>query len=70
MTLCFPFNSLGSDLAGEAAAALAATSLVFKEKNLTYSQQVLRNAAELYQFAVEYKGLYHEAIPGAKIYYE
>lgn len=61
---------LGSDLAGEVAAALAATSLVFKDKNATYSQEVLRHAVELYNFAVEYRGLYHEAIPGAKIYYE
>lgn len=62
--------TIGSDLAGETAAALAATSLVFKDRNATYSQEVLTHALELYNFAVEYRGLYHEAIPGAKIYYE
>lgn len=60
----------GSDLAGEAAAALAATSLVFRGRNGSYSEVALRHARELYDFGVQYRGLYHEAIPGAKIYYE
>lgn len=60
----------GSDLAGEASAAFAAASLLFETHNQTYSAELLRHAMELYEFAMKYRGLYHDAIPGAKIYYE
>ncbi|GJQ80641.1 hypothetical protein Trydic_g9226 [Trypoxylus dichotomus] len=60
----------GSDLAGEAAAALASSSIIFKDVNQTYSKELLRHAIELFDFADNYRGLYQEAIPGAKIFYE
>lgn len=60
----------GSELAGEAAAALAAASLVFHHKNKTYSNELIKHAIELYDFATTYRGLYHDAIPGARAYYE
>ncbi|XP_044260332.1 endoglucanase A-like isoform X1 [Tribolium madens] len=60
----------GSDLAGEVAAALAAASLLFENVNKSYSEELLRHSGELYDFATKYRGLYHDSIPGAKIYYE
>ena len=61
---------LGSDLAGETAAALAATSIVFRSHDPDYSDKCLKHAKELYKFANRYRGLYNEAIPGAALYYE
>ncbi|XP_043788423.1 endoglucanase E-4-like [Apis laboriosa] len=60
----------GSDLAGETAAALAASSIVFRNYNPEYSANCLKHAKELYKFANKYRGLYHEAIRGAAQYYE
>nr|AXQ39856.1 beta-1,4-endoglucanase [Reticulitermes flavipes] len=60
----------GSDLAGETAAALAAVSLVFRDVNPGYSSKCLEHAKQLYRFASQYRGLYHEAIKGAAQYYE
>lgn len=61
---------VGSDLAGETAAALAASSMVFRNHDSEYSAKCLKHAKELYKFANEYRGLYHEAIRGAAQYYE
>jgi len=44
-------NNPGSTVVGEAAAALAATALVYKTKDPTYSATCLRHAKELYNFA-------------------
>lgn len=63
-------NSSGSDLAGEVAAALASASIAFQNSNRSYSLLLLQHAEELYQFANEYTGLYNEALPGAKSFYE
>lgn len=60
----------GSDLAGEASASFSAASILFQEKNKTYSKELLQHAIELFEFASTYRGLYHDAIPGAKAYYE
>lgn len=60
----------GSDLAGETAASLAAVSLVFRDVNPGYSSKCLEHAKQLYRFATQYRGLYHEAIKGAAQYYE
>ncbi|KAL2742032.1 endoglucanase E-4-like isoform X2 [Vespula maculifrons] len=60
----------GSDLAGETAAALAASSIVFKNVDPNYSERCLKHAKELYNFANKYRGLYHSAIRGAAQYYE
>ena len=61
---------LGSDLAGETAAALAAVSLAFKYVDPEYSALCLKHGKQLYSFATNYRGLYHEAIKGASQYYE
>lgn len=60
----------GSDLAGETAAALAVTSLLFSDVDPDYSGECLRHAKELYHFANTRRGLYHEALQGAAQYYE
>jgi endoglucanase len=59
----------GSDLAGEAAAALAAASMVFKETDVAYSATCLTHAKQLYAFADLYRGKYDAAITGAGGYY-
>jgi len=53
----------GSDLAGETAAAMAATSILFKDANEPYSNQLIKHAKELFEFARTYKKRYHESIP-------
>ncbi|KAF5280194.1 hypothetical protein FQA39_LY18111 [Lamprigera yunnana] len=63
-------NHPGADLAGEVAATMAATALVFKNVNKDYYNLVLRHSQDLYEFGVNYPGFYHEAIPGAKTYYQ
>ncbi|XP_077288531.1 endoglucanase E-4-like isoform X2 [Arctopsyche grandis] len=61
----------GSDLAGEVAAALAATSLVFREHgDVEYADLCLLHAKELYQFARNHRGLYHLSMKAAAQYYE
>lgn len=44
-------NNPGSTVVGEAAAALAATALIYKTKDPTYSATCLRHAKELFNFA-------------------
>lgn len=44
-------NNPGSTVAGEAAAALAVTSIVFKDTDLNYSKLCLKHAKELFEFA-------------------
>jgi hypothetical protein len=59
----------GSDLAGEAAAALAAASIVFKPTDAAYSDTCLTHARQLYAFADKYRGIYSNSIPRASGYY-
>uniref|UniRef100_A0ABM0N1F1 cellulase n=1 Tax=Saccoglossus kowalevskii TaxID=10224 RepID=A0ABM0N1F1_SACKO len=51
-------TSPGSDVAGETAAALAASSLLFQESDPAYSATLLQHAAELFNFANTYRGIY------------
>ena len=59
----------GSDLAAETAAALAAASIVFQASDPTYSSQLLSHASDLYSFADNYRGLYHNSITDAANFY-
>lgn len=59
----------GSDLAGEAAAALAAVSMIFKPADPTYAAACLTHARQLYDFADTYRGKYDAAIPAASGFY-
>ncbi|XP_064097985.1 endoglucanase E-4-like [Macrobrachium nipponense] len=60
----------GSDLAGEAAAALAAASIVFKDVDSGYSSQCLEAAKDLYDFADQYRLTYDTSIPEAAAFYK
>lgn len=60
----------GSDLAAEAAAALASSSMLFRGTNTAYSDTLLQHAKELYSFAYTYRGLYSDAITDAASYYK
>lgn len=59
----------GSDLAGEAAAALAATAMVFAQEDPSYAATSLRHARELYSFADTWRGSYSDCITDAGSYY-
>jgi len=59
----------GSDLAGEAAASLAAASIVFRGVDEAYADTLLQNAQQLYDFADQYRGVYTDAIPDAGQFY-
>ncbi len=51
----------GSEVAGETAAALTASSMLFKEVDSSYSQKLLKTAIDVYDFADKYRGDYHQA---------
>ena len=59
----------GSDLAAETAAALAAASIAFRSSDVSYSMRLLQHAAELYDFADKYRGVYSDSIPNAANFY-
>ncbi|CAO2828594.1 unnamed protein product [Amaranthus hypochondriacus] len=59
----------GSDVAGETAAAMAAASIVFKQKNPRYSHLLLHHAKQLFEFGDKYRGKYDERLEVAKRYY-
>ncbi|CAE6439520.1 unnamed protein product [Rhizoctonia solani] len=50
-----------SEILGEAAAAMAATSLIFAEKNKTYSDELLQHSIDLYTRATTYQGSYQKS---------
>lgn len=58
----------GSDLTGQASAALAASSIVFKSSDPKYSTQLLSQAESLYSFANSYRGNYASCITSAANY--
>ncbi|KAL4638276.1 hypothetical protein ACB092_03G135300 [Castanea dentata] len=62
-------NNPGSDLAGETAAALAASAIAFKPYNSSYSNLLLVHAKQLFSFADNFRGLYDDSIPSAKQFY-
>lgn len=59
----------GSDLAGETAAALAATSLVFQPTDPSYAAELLSHARQLYAFADARRGRYSDCIGDAQQFY-
>ena len=64
-------TSPGSDLAGETAAALAASFFLFRDQgDLMYALDCLTVAKKLYNFAMNYRGLYHKAIADASESYK
>ncbi|KAF7066882.1 hypothetical protein CFC21_072807 [Triticum aestivum] len=59
----------GSDIAAEAAAAMAAASMVFKSSDTTYSDSLLQHAQKLFTFADTYKGIASDTYPKLQKYY-
>ncbi len=60
----------GSDLAGETAAAMAASSIIFaREGDTAYSAELLSHAVDLFNFADTYRGTYPDCITDAQGYY-
>ncbi|KAJ4838089.1 hypothetical protein Tsubulata_022151 [Turnera subulata] len=49
-----------SDVAGETAAALAASSMAFRSSDPGYAETLLRNAVKAFQFADSYRGAYSD----------
>lgn len=62
-------KSPGSDVAAEAAAAMAAASMVFKSIDTTYSDELLQHAQKLFTFADTYRGLASDSYPKLQNYY-
>ncbi|CAH8360130.1 unnamed protein product [Eruca vesicaria subsp. sativa] len=56
-------SSPGSEAAGEAAAALASASLVFKSIDSNYSTNLLNHAKTLFDFADQFRGSYQASCP-------
>lgn len=59
----------GTELAGEAAAALASASYLFRGTDSAYSAKLLEHARQLFTFADTHRGTYTDAIPDAKNFY-
>jgi endoglucanase len=59
----------GSDLAAETAAAMAASSILFKTDDPAYSATLINHAIQLYNFADTYRGKYSSSITDAAGYY-
>ena len=58
-------SKLGSDVAGETAAALAAASMVFRKVDPKYSRLLLATTKKVMQFAMQYKGAYSDSLGSA-----
>jgi endoglucanase len=59
----------GSDLAGETAAALAASAIYFRNQlDYAYAENCLNHAKQLLDFADKYRGKYTDAIPAGGFY--
>jgi hypothetical protein len=59
----------GSDLAGEAAAALAAAAILFKQSDADYAARCLDHARQLFAFADARRDVYSNSIDDARAYY-
>ncbi|XP_047959271.1 endoglucanase 8-like [Salvia hispanica] len=58
-------NAPGSEVSAEIAAALAASSLVFKAfGDKVYAKVLLKRASEVFEFADKYRGSYNDSIAG------
>nr|WP_239177907.1 glycoside hydrolase family 9 protein [Actinoplanes octamycinicus] len=60
----------GSDLAGETAAAMAASSMVFRPTDPAYADTLLTHAKQLYTFADTVRRAYSECITDAAAFYK
>jgi endoglucanase len=60
----------GSDLAGETAAAMAASSMVFRPTDAAYADKLLTHAKQLYTFADTVRKAYSDCITDAAAFYK
>ncbi|WP_117211705.1 glycoside hydrolase family 9 protein [Allorhizocola rhizosphaerae] len=60
----------GTDLAAETAAAMAASSMVFRPTDAAYANTLVTHATQLYNFADTVRKKYHECITDAQGYYQ
>lgn len=60
----------GSEVTAEAAAALAATSILFRKENPVYANLALDHARRLFDFADRHRGVYSDSIPQAAEFYK
>ena len=58
----------GSDVAGETAAAMAASSIVFADSDPAYAAELVEHAVQLYDFADTYRGKYSDCVPAGSFY--
>ncbi|KAJ4712001.1 Endoglucanase [Melia azedarach] len=56
-------DSPGTEAAAEAAAALSAASIVFKESDFNYSSTLLSQSKSLFEFADKYRGSFQASCP-------
>ncbi|RWR78779.1 Glyco_hydro_9 domain-containing protein [Cinnamomum micranthum f. kanehirae] len=56
-------NRPGTEIAAETAAAMAASSIVFRSQNRTYARRLLNKAKLLFEFAESHKGTYDGECP-------
>lgn len=59
----------GADLAGETAAAMAASSMVFRPTDPAYADRLVTHARQLYTFADTVRRAYHECITDVTSFY-
>ena len=59
----------GSDVTANMASALAIGSILFKEKDLNYSNKLLDIAIKMFKFADDYKAAYINSVPDANANY-
>ncbi|MDZ7908919.1 MAG: glycoside hydrolase family 9 protein [Gemmobacter sp.] len=63
-------NAPGTEVTAEAAAAMASSSIVFREAGqIAKADALLQKAIQLYDFASTYQGTYTNAVPDAQNYY-
>ena len=59
----------GSEVAAEAAAAMASSSILFRSGDPVYANKLIAHARTLFAFADTYRGKYTDAIPDAASFY-
>uniref|UniRef100_A0A0D3G2U0 Endoglucanase n=1 Tax=Oryza barthii TaxID=65489 RepID=A0A0D3G2U0_9ORYZ len=62
-------SSPGSDVAAETAAALAAAAVALTPADANFSSTLLVHAKQLFEFAKNHRGLYHNSVPSAAKFY-
>ena len=63
-------NNPGSDLAGETAAAMASTAILFKDTDPAYADELIGHARDLFDFADNHRGAYSDSITNAASFYK